>query len=677
MSRVVDDRPYTPSIKNELHGLFLGSLNLNNLNNAKSIDARTGGKSKMDADADADTDAEQSNEKRQKASESPDGTCDPGSSYGKVEFPKEIKTRRDGFRTSKTRLLQHLYFIERDFLDPRKLLEGIEDPNWMIDGSNSSAYAKVLFQMIQKIRKLAVNTTLVYESVNPASGLVRTKLYEIVKKMSEIATLKKHSAIKPSGGGRTFNPMKDVSSQITQLRRLVHAQKTLPKGNETMVKMLTGHLDALKEAIYDDVDSKMKNELLPQWIIDINMKGKLTMQEQADKTDWITQKYTRVHEAKARALDTLFSFKELRSELNRVREQAGLSNEDDDEDEDDDELTGVAQDKAPDKPLQLAEESVMIANKHSMLPEEYPLLSAALKAIERLSTAEEEFDVEAWTVIIDALSFGYQYNLKPYDNDAISQRKVEDVVAVTEFLQSAVKILTQQDDAAKEWFAKHEYGVARSVIDELSKERKELVLENLDMFEEDTEDKYQYDRIIQASKNVIYFTGSDEFDKAELEWTRLGLGVQYMFGLYAKEESVAAMRTIKFATKVAKRLSRVNPKVLTWFETNGVLFDDTSELLNLVKIDVLKEANQYIQYMESMPTEEKALLLPTLQSVITLFSDSATFSEGDLMAIEVAGSTLKSKISTDKRSPESDMAYIIRFLERVVKLSWKRKLSFP
>ena len=607
----------------------------------------------------------------------------PPSQPSQPTLPVELQTARNGFRSTQDRIMQQLYRIERRFLDPEELKDGVEDPDWMLNGSNSSGYAKVLMGMIEDLRLLAIKTTLVYESMKPSSNRVRSKLADIVSKMSKVAEL--HSKLKRPGGGRNMNAMKDVQQEITRLRKLIRAYKTLPGDKAKVLELLEEQLVELHGAIESYIEDKMKNEALPMWIIRMNMRGRPTVEEEIERAKWVAQKQLRVRQAQNEALETYTSFKELKSEVERARRRVNPRESSDDGppgkrpktevfsiDSDSEE---EAEAEPPAAPPQLAQEAELIASRHLMVIADSSPFATALKAIIYLSNNPGTFDREAWSAITAALNFGYRYDYHPYNEDAISYREARDVRAMFEFIKKAVSALTKEDEVAKRWFAKNQYGVTLDVLNELAIERKDLEEENADKFEEGTEDEYQHKRILQASKNVMNLADDDEFDMAKLAWARLGFGLQYMIGLYVKDKKPAAGRTIAFVTKVARQLSRVNLKVAQWFENNNTIFEETDELLEIVQKDVLEQAEAYMSSMLSrLSSDDQQLAAQALQSVINVFSSSETFRSGDFMILEASYNNLKSR-PLYNRPLQSDIDYILRFLERAVRLSWKRKLK--
>lgn len=599
----------------------------------------------------------------------------PPSKLSRPALTANFQTERNGFVTTQDRLMQQLYLIQCNFFDTEDIKNGILDSDWMLKGKNSSSYAKVLLGMIKDIRLLCIKTTLVYESMNPISDRVRSKLADIVQQMERIAEV--HSDVKRSGG-RNTSPMKEVQDELLRLRKLMRAYKTLPKDKTKTLEILEEQLKELHDAIKSYIENSM--EPIPRWIIEANMKDSRSVEDEFDEEIWSVQKPIRMRRAQKEALDTYTSFKELNSEIARTRRrlkpphgknakapaklpQFAIESDSEEETESTPQPTSS----------QLAQEAETISNRHLKIIADSTPLSSALKSVMYLAQNTGTFSVEAWTEITAALNFAYKYNFHPYNEDAISSRESKDVRVIFEFLKKAVDAIKNQDDVASQWFDKYRYGVPLDVLNELSIERKDLEEENASLFAKGTEDEFQYRCILQASNNVIYLTEDVNFDMARLQWMRLGLGFQYMLGLYAKDKDPAAKRTVVFVSKVARQLSRINLKVAKWFEEEGVIFEETDELLELVQNNILQEAEQHMANMPNdLSADDKQLVTTALQSVINLFSNSVTFLKNDFAILEASHRQSNNRLLYTSESKIDD---IIRFLDRAMRFSWKRKMK--
>lgn len=239
----------------------------------------------------------------------PSGSADAGDSA-------DAGPARDGFRPTRRAVLGELDRVVRGFLDPVAILEGEEDDEWMLEGSNSSGYAKVLLGMIEDIRLLAVKSTLVADSMAPRDDGVRVKLKGIVKKMVAIA--EHHSKLKRPGGGRNINAMSKVQEEIARLRQLVRAYRTLPDDKREVVEIMEVQLRELSAEVEEYAEEKAERDV-PDWVMIIRKKPNPSPEDRIRKMSWEAGRHVRKREAVEEALRTFSSLTALRAELERAK----------------------------------------------------------------------------------------------------------------------------------------------------------------------------------------------------------------------------------------------------------------------------------------------------------------------------------------------------------------------
>lgn len=342
----LDDIP----CENELHGLSLSRLGLNiqadGDGNSDGSSSRSDSPvlnvftpnrdaSRMDTECDkpgVDTEDEDEATRTQQTTRCASGR--PGSSEDplwdtddeandtpptKKATPTKIEDpQRQGFRQPIPKVVKKLTTIARRFIDPEEILDGVDDPSldWMLDGLSPSRYATILMEMIHEIRLLAVKSTLSADSMKQ-NGTVRENLSTIVARISRIA--KANNKLRRPGGGRNLNPMNKVEEELTRLRKLVRTYATLPEDDTKILELLQQQLRELSSEIETYIDEKMQHEAIPDWLIEIRMRGQSTPQEKIDKAVWDAKKSQRIHQAKEEAIRTYTSIIELRAEVERAR----------------------------------------------------------------------------------------------------------------------------------------------------------------------------------------------------------------------------------------------------------------------------------------------------------------------------------------------------------------------
>lgn len=414
-----------------------------------------------------------------------------------------------------------------------------------IDAGVIDKYIVDLSNIIERIRLLAIKTTLVADSFDLHDDEIRRQLDGLISTVDDISTRIYKLFATPEAN--------ELNKNVKRIKTLVNVVRISSQDARGLIEM---HQVELVQQVRAYIIDRMQYEVSPSSVI-TNVKQNLSNAEKIELAFWDAKKLMRTHDAVRDAISDFPSVKKLRFILNAYEETERTESE---------ETSTLSIDELI--------ESTNSFDIRSLVVGDHSVIKRALDSVSKRLRNPDIFDRGDWQNISEALQHACKIDFAPEFQDIVTVKETSNIKRIIRHIEACVKYLVEANTDAKSWMATNSFGIPYNQIEELSIANEKNYYEKLAPLKDKDVDCFEMCTVAYTRlDDLLLYSTQRDLQSMKCLWRQLDAALKYILQEKQGHEGV------NFLQDAAVRLSKVNKETHTWVKENDMIFAESQTKL--------------------------------------------------------------------------------------------------